>query len=148
MAHSDHPRSPRRRQRRGGRGDPGDGRRLRRPRGDAGAGRSRRLRRHGLGRLASAAPSDPSGRSAQGNLLGEGSTSTAWDLPIEYAVAGAIPAPTLAIGGDWTMAVLGVRQDFRMEVFREGVISDDTGKVIRNLMQEDTSAVRCTARYG
>jgi HK97 family phage major capsid protein len=87
-------------------------------------------------------------RSAQGNLLGEGSTSTAWDLPIEYAVSGSIPPPTLAIGGDWTMAVLGVRQDFRMEVFTEGVISDDTGKVIRNLMQEDTSAVRCTARYG
>jgi HK97 family phage major capsid protein len=87
-------------------------------------------------------------RSTQGQLLGEGTTSSVWDLPIQYGVAGSIPAPTLAIAGDWSMAVLGIRQDMTFELFREGVITDDTGKVVRNLMQEDTSAMRVTARYG
>ena len=85
-------------------------------------------------------------RSATGDLLGEGSTSTAWDLPIQYAVSGSIPAPSLAIAGDWTCAVLAIRQDLTMQAFTEGVISDDTGKVIRNLMQQDQSALRCTMR--
>ena len=85
-------------------------------------------------------------RSAAGDLLGEGSTTKAWDLPITYAVAGSIPAPNLAIAGDWTCAVLAIRQDLTMQAFTEGVISDDTGKVIRNLMQQDQSALRCTMR--
>lgn len=85
-------------------------------------------------------------RTAAGDLLGEGSTSVAWDLPIQYAVSGAIPTPTLAVVGDWSMAVLGIRQDMRFELFREGVITDDTGAIVRNLMQEDMSALRVTFR--
>ena len=82
---------------------------------------------------------------------GEATTSRVWDLPIEYAVTGTFPAgppATLALAGDFSMAVVGVRQDLRFEVFREGIISDETGKVIQNLMQEDKSALRVTARYG
>ncbi len=54
---------------------------------------------------------------------------------------------SLAVAGDWSMAVIGVRQDMRVEVFREGVISDDTGKVILNLMQQDSAALRATGRF-
>jgi len=87
-------------------------------------------------------------RSATGDLLGEGSTSTAWDLPIKYAVSGSIPAPSLAIAGDWSCAVLGIRQDLTMQVFTEGVITDAAGAVIRNLMMQDESALRVTMRVG
>jgi HK97 family phage major capsid protein len=89
-------------------------------------------------------------RSTTGELLGEGSTSDVWDLPIQYAVSGSFPAgppASLAVAGDWSMAVIGVRQDMRVEVFREGVISDDTGKVILNLMQQDSAALRATGRF-
>lgn len=86
-------------------------------------------------------------RGAGGELLGEGSTTQAWDLPIQYAVAGTLPAGSLAVAGDWTMAVVGVRADMRVEVFREGVITDDEGAVTLNLMQQDSAALRATARF-
>jgi HK97 family phage major capsid protein len=86
-------------------------------------------------------------RNELGNLLGEGSTQAAWDLPIEYTPT-ALPSPSLALVGDWTMAVLGVRADINYEVFREGVINDDTGKITINLMQQDMIAMRCVGRFG
>jgi len=87
-------------------------------------------------------------RSAGGELLGEGTTDSLWSLPISYAVAGSIPAPGVAVAGDFTMAVLGIRQDITVRVFTEGVITDDTGAVKLNLMQQDSSALRAVARYG
>jgi HK97 family phage major capsid protein len=87
-------------------------------------------------------------RDASGQPLGDGSTTRAWDLPIVYAVAGTIPPPTLAIAGDWTMAVLGVRQDMTFKVLDQAPITDDTGKVILNLAQQDAIALRVVARYG
>lgn len=50
------------------------------------------------------------------------------------------------IAGDWTQAVLGIRQDISFRVFTEGVVSDNTGTVVLNLMQQDTSALRLTFR--
>lgn len=58
------------------------------------------------------------------------------------------PARATLIGGDWTKAILGVRADIRFKLFTEGVISDDDGKVILNLMQQDSVALRATARFG
>jgi HK97 family phage major capsid protein len=58
--------------------------------------------------------------------------------------------PTVAsmIAGDWSKAVLGVRQDMTFRVFTEGVISDDSGNVVLNLMQQDSVALRVVARFG
>jgi HK97 family phage major capsid protein len=86
-------------------------------------------------------------RNELGNLLGEGSTQAAWDLPISYSPT-ALPAPSIAVVGDWAMAVLGTRADLSYEVFREGVINDDTGKITINLMQQDMVALRCVGRFG
>lgn len=49
---------------------------------------------------------------------------------------------------DWSKQLIGIRQDVTYEVFREGVISDSEGKILLNLMQQDTSALRVVFRVG
>jgi hypothetical protein len=62
------------------------------------------------------------------------------------------PAPVTngvdAIVGDWNLVLAGIRKDITLEAFNQGVITDATGKVIQNLMQEDKSAIRATFRAG
>lgn len=53
-----------------------------------------------------------------------------------------------AFVGDWSQFVVGVRQDVTMDIFREGVIQDNTGAIVFNLMQQDMTAVRLTLRIG
>lgn len=52
------------------------------------------------------------------------------------------------VGLDWTKQVVGIRQDITYDIFREGVITDADGKVILNLMQQDTKALRVVMRVG
>jgi hypothetical protein len=52
------------------------------------------------------------------------------------------------IAGDRSMAILGVRSDISFKIFTEGVISDDSGNVVLNLMQQDAVAMRVVARFG
>lgn len=58
------------------------------------------------------------------------------------------PTQATLIGGDWTKAILGIRADIRFRLFTEGVISDSDGKVVVNLMQQDSVALRAVARFG
>lgn len=44
--------------------------------------------------------------------------------------------------------VVGIRQDINFKLFTEGVIQDDTGAIVYNLMQQDMSAMRLTFRVG
>lgn len=50
------------------------------------------------------------------------------------------------VGGDWTKAIVGLRQDLTFKMFTEGVISDGSGNVVLNLMQQDSVALRCVMR--
>lgn len=52
------------------------------------------------------------------------------------------------IAADWSKFVVGVRQDITYDLFSEGVISDSDGKVILNLMQQDSKALRVVFRAG
>lgn len=52
------------------------------------------------------------------------------------------------LAGDWSKFVIGIRQDITYDLFKEGVISDDEGKVILNLMQQDCKALRVVFRVG
>src|SRR5215469_6837006 len=52
----------------------------------------------------------------------------------------------LMLAGDWKKAIIGIRQDISFKMFTEGVVSDDTGKVILNLMQQDAVAMRMVMR--
>ena len=56
--------------------------------------------------------------------------------------------PTAAdlIAGAWDRAVIAVRQDITFTVHNEGVISNDAGAVILNLMQQDSAALRMVLR--
>ena len=58
------------------------------------------------------------------------------------------PAVAQMIAGDWTQAVYAIRQDVTFDVFDSGVISDDSGKVIYNLMQNDMKAISMVIRLG
>jgi hypothetical protein len=57
-----------------------------------------------------------------------------------------LPDTALAVVSDFTMAVLGLRQDMRYKLLDQAVITDDTGEVIYNLSQQDMLALRVTFR--
>lgn len=74
-----------------------------------------------------------------GTLYGYGMselTNGAWDM-----------SEAELLMGDWRKAIVGMRQDITFKMFTEGVISDDDGKVILNLMQQDSVAMRVVARF-
>jgi HK97 family phage major capsid protein len=48
--------------------------------------------------------------------------------------------------GDFNKAIIGIRRDISFKMFTEGVISNDSGVVILNLMQQDSVAMRMTMR--
>lgn len=50
------------------------------------------------------------------------------------------------IAGDWSKAIIGVRQDIGFKLFTEGVITDQNGAVVLNLMQQDAVAMRMVMR--
>ena len=48
--------------------------------------------------------------------------------------------------GDFSKSIIGIRSDISFKMFTEGVISNDSGVVIMNLMQQDAVAMRMTMR--
>jgi len=56
------------------------------------------------------------------------------------------PANALAVLGDWNLAVYSIRQDVSYQIFDTGVISDDDGKIVYNLLQQDMVALRAVMR--
>lgn len=81
--------------------------------------------------------------------LAAGSPSGLYGYPLNEVLTGAWdPAVATLLAADWTKFVVGVRQDVTFDIFSEGVISDADGKVILNLMQQDTKALRVVFRVG
>jgi HK97 family phage major capsid protein len=67
---------------------------------------------------------------------------------IIYTMRGLWPSNTRLFIGEWTQFVVGVRKDVTFEMFREGVIQDNSGAIVFNLLQQDMSAMRVTFRAG
>lgn len=69
------------------------------------------------------------------------------ELPRVYARNGAWDN-TLAkfVVGDFSQAVYSIRQDITFDVFDTGIINDDQGTIIYNLMQDDMVALRMVFR--
>lgn len=83
-------------------------------------------------------------------LMSSGKTEYSLDgEPILFPRNGALdPARSLLISGDWDQLVYAIRQDFTYDVFPSGVISDDSGVVVFNAMQQDSAIMRVVLRVG
>ncbi len=66
------------------------------------------------------------------------------------AVGGGTPVPApLAIAGDFSQGIVGVRQDITAKMLTESIIQDPgTGAIVYNLAQQDMTALRLVARFG
>jgi HK97 family phage major capsid protein len=87
-------------------------------------------------------------RDTTGQKLADVSTNEVEGVPIRYVGPGVFDANTLSIVGDWSMAILGIRQDLTWKLLDQAVITDDTGAVLLNLPQQDSVALRVVARFG
>lgn len=91
-------------------------------------------------------------RSTAGELIYQPSASQFDGMPSLYGLRmteqlnGAWDSDYTVILGDWTKAIVGVRQDITYKVFTEGVISNDSNQVALNLMQQDSIALRAVMR--
>lgn len=93
-------------------------------------------------------------RNAQGTpiytpSLAQGTPASLYGYPLNEVANGAWDATrAVLLAADWSKFVIGVRQDITYQVFDQGVISDSTGKVVYNLMQQDAKALRVVMRVG
>lgn len=82
------------------------------------------------------------------NALSQGQPASIYGEDLLYVGNGAWDDTYALVAGDRNAAILGVRQDIRYEMFREGVIQDGNGAIVLNLMQQDAVALRATMRVG
>jgi len=93
-------------------------------------------------------------RSAQGIPIYQpdmsgGPGGTLYGYPLPEIKNGSWVMPTtgaIMLGGDFSKSIIGIRRDISFKMFTEGVISNDAGAVILNLMQQDSVAMRMTMR--
>ena len=72
---------------------------------------------------------------------------TLYSVPVDFVAPGTWDkAQAIAIAGEWNDAVYAIRQDMTFQIFDSGVISDEDGKVIYNLIQQDMVAMRAVMR--
>ena len=96
-------------------------------------------------------PGFPDGTTVQsvnsptGATLTEAATLTSGVTPVSGHSAGAGGGYS-AIVGDSNLGILGTRQDITVRVNSSGIIQDDDGNIIYNLLQQDMSCLRIVFR--
>lgn len=81
--------------------------------------------------------------------LSNGTPSTLYGYPLNEVLNGAWDSEkAILLAADWSKFIIGIRQDMTYQVFDQGVITDSTGKVVFNLMQQDAKALRVVMRVG
>lgn len=81
----------------------------------------------------------------KGNIYGLKATASTTGTFEAYDTATANAVKLIA--GQWNCGILGIRDDVKGELFREGVIQDGNGAIQFNLLQQDMVAMRFTARF-
>ena len=88
-------------------------------------------------------------RATDGQKLMDISTGTIDGEPVSYVMSGMFPtavsSPEMFLG-DWDQFILGVRKDITWKIATEGVIQDNTGAIVYNLLQQDMVALRFVMR--
>jgi HK97 family phage major capsid protein len=88
-------------------------------------------------------------RGTTGERLAEVTPTSIDGIDVRYPMRGLWPTGLSAaevVAGDYSQGIVAVRKDMTFEIFREGVIQDNTGAIIYNLLQQDMSAMRVTFR--
>lgn len=73
-----------------------------------------------------------------------------WGVDMNYVDNGALNADanTLAITGDRSKAILGIRQDIEFKFLDQATLTDGNGKVLLSLAEQDAIALRFKMRIG
>jgi len=83
----------------------------------------------------------------QANMQDGAGPGNLYGYPLSEVINGSWDATKAElIAGDWSKCIVGMRQDISWKIFDQGVISDGDGKVVLNLMQQDSVALRVTMR--
>lgn len=80
--------------------------------------------------------------------LAEGAPAGLYGYPLNEVTNGSWDDGYDLIAADWSKIVCGVRQEMTFRIFDQGVISNDEGEVVVNLMQQDSKAMRVVFRVG
>ncbi|MFC9993740.1 phage major capsid protein [Nocardia sp. NPDC127526] len=87
-------------------------------------------------------------RDKNGQPIFDPNANTLYGMPISEALNGAWGDDVTMIVGDFSKLLVGVRQDITMQVFDSGALSDAAGKIVLNLIQQDSKALRTVFRGG
>lgn len=71
-----------------------------------------------------------------------------YGIPMVESKNGAWDNEVKLIGGDWSKAILGTRMDMTFTMHADAIISDGSGSVVFNAMQQDSKIMRVVGRFG
>lgn len=92
---------------------------------------------------------DENGQPIYGSPMTEAQAAVLYGFPLDEVRNGSWnTAAAELLAADWSKFVVGIRQDITYDLFSEGVISDSEGRVVLNLMQQDSKALRVVFRVG
>jgi len=83
-------------------------------------------------------------------LKGAEQAPSIWGVDMNYVENGALNADAnvLAIAGDKSKAILGIRQDVEFKFLDQATLTDGNGKVLLSLAEQDAIALRFKMRIG
>jgi HK97 family phage major capsid protein len=90
---------------------------------------------------------DANGQPIYTSLIGDNRQGL-YGVPFTEAKNGAWDNEVKLIGGDWSKAILGTRLDMTFTMHTDAIISDGSGNVVFNAMQQDSKIMRVVGRYG